>query len=148
MFEFNQNDPKRDTGMKLVRQGLAQSLKPQAAFRGIILSAKSQTIISKADLDVVLKAGIGAINCSWNRLDEVHTYKSDFKRHRLLPLLVAANPINYGKPYKLSTAEALAAALYICGCSESGKQTTRVVQFWRRVLEAECRFAGCVCKVS
>lgn len=51
-----------------------------------------------------------------NRLEEIPFHAMGKGRHqRKLPLIVAANTVNYGKPYKMNTAEALAATLYIVG---------------------------------
>ena len=53
------------------------------------------------------------------RLDEIPFQTMGTSRHhRILPFMVAANPVNYGRPFKMNTAEAMAAALYIAGFKE------------------------------
>ena len=52
---------------------------------------------------------------SWKHANNVKELLKLPGASRCLPFLIAANPVNYGKPTKLSTVEALAAALYIAG---------------------------------
>lgn len=116
LFEFGQNDPKMDSGVRLCRFGLAKSLRPQAGFQGIVLSTMTQIPVSAEDREVIETSGLAGVNCSWNRLNEIPWGKLPRKpQHRILPFLVAANSVNYGRPNKLNTAEAMAAALIIVG---------------------------------
>lgn len=72
--------------------------------------------MSIADKGLVDAFGIAGINCSWNRLSEIpFDSMGKGRNQRLLPLLYAANPVNYGRPSKLNTAEAMAATLYLTG---------------------------------
>lgn len=49
------------------------------------------------------------------RVAEIPWSRIGGKCERLLPYLVAANPVNYGRPWRLNCVEALAACFMICG---------------------------------
>ena len=78
-------------------------------FNSIILYSDSQLRLSPEDSH---HQHLVAIDVSWENVDNYH-----FDRYsvRSLPFLLAANPVNYGKPYKLSTVEAISASYYILG---------------------------------
>jgi pre-rRNA-processing protein TSR3 len=95
--------------------GLRQS------FRGVVLSPLARDPVSPADAPLLVGSGLSLIDCSWARLQELPWRQMRSGRHRLLPFLVAANPVNYGRPSKLSCAEAAAAALHICGRKDEAR---------------------------
>ncbi|KAJ7634920.1 DUF367-domain-containing protein [Roridomyces roridus] len=122
MWDFDHCDPKRCSGKKLSRLGLITELKVGARFRGVVLSPKGTRPISPADRSIVLANGLAVVECSWARLDDVPFAKIASPHERLLPYLIAANPTNYGKPWRLNCVEALAAAFCITGFRAYGER--------------------------
>ena len=121
MWDFEQCDPKRCTGAKLVRRGLFDRMPLKQPFRGIVLSPEAKVPVSPADTEIVEKSGVSLIDCSWARLKEIPFRQMQSGHHRLLPFMVAANSVNYGRPFKLTCAEACAATLYICGKQQAAR---------------------------
>ena len=115
MWDLGQCDKKRCTGTRLVRQGVIQELRLGHHFPGVIMSPVGRSSVSVEDAELIRSKGLAVVDCSWNKLDDVPFGRIKGRAPRLLPWMLAANPVNYGKPCKLSCAEALAAALYICG---------------------------------
>jgi pre-rRNA-processing protein TSR3 len=119
----HEDDPKKCTAARLVRFGEARRARSASKVpRGaVVLDPSSEKSISAEDRESVDRFGLLAFDCSWNRLREFPKLKSGLK-HRALPFVLAANPTNFGKAQRLSTAEALAAALYILGEREQAER--------------------------
>jgi ribosome biogenesis protein Tsr3 len=114
-WDLGHCDPKRCSGKRLIRLGLMRDLRVGQKFSGVVISPNAKTVISPVDNGLLEMYGAAVVECSWARIKEVPFSKIGGQCERLLPYLVAANSVNYGKPWRLNCVEALAAAFAICG---------------------------------
>ena len=132
VYRLGEDDPKRSTGVKLIKLNLASRLShPRYSPRNsVVLDPTSPLVLSARESF----SSIIVVDRSWKRLLEemkMPRFPRWVKR-RKLPRLIAANPINYGRPEILSSAEAVAAALYILGCKD---QAIKVLSCFKWGLE-------------
>lgn len=118
IYHASQCDPKKCTGKKMARFELARMFdKVNRIHReSILLDPMAEKALSPQDN---ANKGITVLDCSWEHVEEVFPKLLKLRlQHRALPFLVAGNPVNFGRPFKLTSAEAFAAALYILGNKE------------------------------
>jgi pre-rRNA-processing protein TSR3 len=78
--------------------------------------------------------GLVGLDCSWEHAEKV-LLKQVRGTSRCLPFLIAGNPVNFGKATKLSTVEALAAALYIIGHTDQASELLNIFKWGHTFLE-------------
>ena len=152
------DDPDKCTARKLARFDLAELHRSaRATPRGIVLNPHAERALSSADRrddpgTDPADAGsadrterVIALDCSWETAREEQF--SIRGTHRALPFLVAANPANYGTPFQLTTAEALAGALCILGEREHAERLLAKFRWGHTFLELNDeplrRYADC-----
>jgi pre-rRNA-processing protein TSR3 len=115
---------------------------PNTAFR-----PNAKQIVSAADRELLDQHGAAVVECSWVRIKEVPWSRIGGKCERLLPYLVAANPVNYGRPWRLNCVEALAACFYICGHKDWAEMVLQHFSYGQPFLEINSqllnRYAAC-----
>ncbi|MDH4213162.1 MAG: DUF367 family protein [Candidatus Thorarchaeota archaeon] len=130
IYHAGQCAPKKCTGIRLSRMKRGQILTNmnQIPQGGVVLNPVSEVAFSRADRDAILRSGLIALDCSWKKAEEIFA-TSRLGIQRALPYLLAANPINTYKPIKLSTAEAIAAAIYIAGFKDFAEDIMSVFKW-------------------
>jgi pre-rRNA-processing protein TSR3 len=102
--------------------------------RAAVLNPLSEIAFSPADRERIENFGLAALDFSWEHAEGA-LLKSVRGTSRCLPYLIAGNPVNFGKPTKLSTVEALAAALYIAAFKEEADRLLSMFKWGPTFLE-------------
>ena len=131
VYHAAEDDPKKCTAKKLEKFGLIKLEKQLGKLpsNSLLLDPFSEKALSREDAQIA-RNGIVAIDCSWKKIDESAFSILRRKMHsRALPFLLAANPVNYGRAFKLTTAEAIASALYILNDVNKAKEILSIFKW-------------------
>lgn len=119
VYDKDQCDPKKCTAKRMEKFGLAKEVPLHKIPPGcIVLSPFGKETLSPADLKYARK-GIVVLDLTWAHIDECPHIRGE--KARKLPYFVAANPINWGKPWRLNSAEAVLASLLVLGQDEQAE---------------------------
>lgn len=131
VYHAAQDDPKKNTALRLQKHGKARLFDDvkKAPRHAVLLNPFAKKALSREDLDDMRRNGLLALDCSWAQAEEAFPVLLGSTRSRALPFLVAANPVNYGKPFVLSTAEAIGAALFIVGEQRQARDVLSALPF-------------------
>jgi pre-rRNA-processing protein TSR3 len=141
VYHAAQDDPKKNTALRLSRRGFVRIVKKIRFLpkRAVVLNPFSEIAFSPADRGRLECFGLAALDCSWEQAQKVlgeHVRGTS----RCLPILIAGNPVNFGKLTKLTTAEALAASLYIAGFKNDAKKVLSIFSWGHTFFELNQRF--------
>ena len=146
-WDLNHCDAKRCSGKRLMRLGMMREMHVGQKHAGVVVSPKAKVLISPADRSILEQYGAAVVEASWNRIEEVPWQRIGGPNQRLLPYLVAANPTNYGRPWRLNCVEALAATFVICGHKEWAEEILATFSYGQAFLDINeeilKRYAAC-----
>ncbi len=132
-------NPKRCSARRLARFGMVEQVDRLGRLpkKAILLDPFAKKALSAEDAEQAGSRGICLLDCSWEQAEGMFKKAKKIARltSRSLPYLLAANPINYGKPWRLSSLEATAAALTILGDTEHGKRVAAVTNWGQTFMQ-------------
>lgn len=139
VIHLDQDDPRKCTARKMHANGhvaLHESI-TRVPKRGYLLDPKSKIILGPEDRNLIaIGAAIVVLDCSWKRIDESLEEIAGITKleGRVLPALLAANPVSWGRVGRLSSVEAIAATLAILGHKEQAASILEPFQFGSQFL--------------
>jgi pre-rRNA-processing protein TSR3 len=134
-LEMRQDDPTKCTSAKMRKFGFVRSIHRERIPRNaIVLNPAAAQVLGMNDKGNVSRFGLVVIDCSWNLAENV--FRFAFKGiQRRLPALLAGNPTNYAKVGRLSSVEAVGAALYIIGFKEASQRVLSLYKWGHTFFE-------------